>query len=75
MSWVGWAYELKTASVEMIKKRVARTGDGTRKLDDGEGATDGHEHVTHGGDVWGWGDKSMKVEDIQDATIYNQLVQ
>lgn len=73
MAWVGWAYELKTASVEMIKKRVARTGDGTRKLDEGEGANDGHEHVTHGGDVWGWGDKSMKAEDIQDATIYNKL--
>lgn len=29
---IGWAYDLKTASTEMIQKRVKRTGDGTHHL-------------------------------------------
>lgn len=32
MSKIGWAYELKTVSNEMIQKRVDRTGDGTHEL-------------------------------------------
>lgn len=28
-SKVGWAYDLKTVSMDMIRKRVDRTGDGT----------------------------------------------
>nr|BAR72986.1 delta11-desaturase [Ostrinia furnacalis] len=28
-AWIGWAYDLKTASKEMIKSRSERTGDGT----------------------------------------------
>ncbi|XP_044262548.1 acyl-CoA Delta-9 desaturase-like [Tribolium madens] len=29
---IGWAYDLKTVSAEMIKKRVLRTGDGTHEI-------------------------------------------
>lgn len=29
MSKIGWAYDLKTVSDEMIKSRIDRTGDGT----------------------------------------------
>lgn len=29
MAKIGWAYDLKTVSPEMIKRRVERTGDGT----------------------------------------------
>jgi stearoyl-CoA desaturase (delta-9 desaturase) len=29
---IGWAYELKTVSEEMIKKRVLRTGDGSHEI-------------------------------------------
>lgn len=29
---VGWAYDLKSVSTEIIKKRVGRTGDGTHEL-------------------------------------------
>jgi stearoyl-CoA desaturase (Delta-9 desaturase) len=29
---IGWAYDLKTTSKEMIKKRVAKTGDGSHQL-------------------------------------------
>ncbi|XP_049873067.1 acyl-CoA Delta(11) desaturase-like [Pectinophora gossypiella] len=28
-AWIGWAYDLKTAPDDMIRKRVERTGDGT----------------------------------------------
>lgn len=28
-AWIGWAYDLKTASDETIKSRIKRTGDGT----------------------------------------------
>lgn len=29
---IGWAYDLKTVSTDMIKKRVARTGDGSHEI-------------------------------------------
>lgn len=29
---IGWAYDLKTASKDIIKKRVLRTGDGTHPV-------------------------------------------
>lgn len=32
MARIGWAYELKTVPVDMVKKRVERTGDGTHEL-------------------------------------------
>lgn len=32
MAKIGWAYDLKTVPVEMIKKRVQRTGDGSHEL-------------------------------------------
>lgn len=32
MAKIGWAYDLKSVSPEMVKKRVERTGDGTHEL-------------------------------------------
>lgn len=32
MAKIGWAYDLKTVSLEIIKKRVERTGDGTHAI-------------------------------------------
>lgn len=29
---IGWAYDLKTVSIDMIKKRVERTGDGSHEI-------------------------------------------
>lgn len=29
--WLGWAYNLKTVPEDVIRKRAARTGDGTNK--------------------------------------------
>ncbi|CAH2101270.1 unnamed protein product [Euphydryas editha] len=31
MAYIGWAYDLKTVSTDVIKKRVKRTGDGSHK--------------------------------------------
>lgn len=52
-SKLGWAYDLKTVSPEMIKKRAERTGDGSHP-------------------VWGWGDKDIPSEDIQEAVVINK---
>ncbi|XP_014289670.1 acyl-CoA Delta-9 desaturase [Halyomorpha halys] len=41
---IGWAYNLKTVPQDLIKKRVARTGDIT---------------AHHESDIWGWGDKDI----------------
>lgn len=31
-AWIGWAYDLKSVSQEMVKSRVLRTGDGTHEV-------------------------------------------
>lgn len=49
---IGWAYDLKTASPELVSKRMARTGDGTR-----------FNHHSHENQVYGWSDKDMTAED------------
>ncbi|XP_012217553.1 acyl-CoA Delta-9 desaturase-like [Linepithema humile] len=64
---IGWAYDLKTVAVGMIKKRAARTGDGTRY----ERTADHHDH-THEGAVWGWDDADMAPEDMQNVEIINK---
>lgn len=64
---IGWAYDLKTVPIEMIKNRATRTGDGTtyKKQDE-------HDH-SHEDAVWGWDDTDMKTEDIQNAKIINKV--
>ncbi|XP_073992383.1 acyl-CoA Delta-9 desaturase-like [Rhodnius prolixus] len=54
MSRIGMAYDLKTVPKEVIDKRCARTGDGTRQL-------------------WGWGDKDLTKEEINDAVIVDHF--
>ncbi|XP_043274167.1 acyl-CoA Delta-9 desaturase-like [Venturia canescens] len=68
-SSIGWAYDLKTVPVEMIEKRAARTGDGTRVK-----KVEGHHHHEHSheGAIWGWGDSDMSIEDIKEAHIINK---
>ncbi|KDR08705.1 Acyl-CoA Delta(11) desaturase [Zootermopsis nevadensis] len=51
-SRIGWAYDLKTVPMSMVKRRVERTGDGS------------HE-------VWGWGDKDMSQDDMDQAQVIN----
>lgn len=59
-SKIGWAYDLKTVPLSMVKKRAARTGDGT------------YENHSHEGEVWGWGDKDMSQEDREQATVISR---
>jgi stearoyl-CoA desaturase (Delta-9 desaturase) len=54
---IGWAYDLKTVSEEIIQKRVERTGDGS------------HESQSH---TWGWGDKDQDQEEVKLANIINK---
>ncbi|XP_072392437.1 acyl-CoA Delta-9 desaturase-like [Diabrotica undecimpunctata] len=71
MAYLGQAYDLKTVSPDMVRKRIARTGDGSHaygKLPLENGNTQDH-HELNENVVWGWDDKDMKVEDINDVTI------
>lgn len=70
---VGWAYDLKTASKEMVARRVRRTGDGSHPdaRQSGRLPGDDHDH-DHGGEVWGWGDEDMSPDDVRAATIINK---
>ncbi|XP_006607953.1 acyl-CoA Delta(11) desaturase-like [Apis dorsata] len=64
---LGLAYDMKTVPVEVIKKRAARTGDGSR-YDKNEAIY----HHNHEDMKWGWGDIDMKPEEIQEVNIYNK---
>ncbi|EEB11651.1 fatty acid desaturase, putative [Pediculus humanus corporis] len=57
---IGWAYDLKSVSREIIEKRAKRTGDGTLKH-----STDPNHHMNN---VWGWGDKDMTSDDVNSMT-------
>lgn len=70
-AYIGQAYDLKTVSEEMVRKRAVRTGDGSR-MDDKHSVddVDGKEnHHFHDDCVWGWGDKDMKDEERNSANI------
>ncbi|XP_043495548.1 acyl-CoA Delta-9 desaturase-like [Polistes fuscatus] len=64
---IGWAYDLKTVSHEMIEKRACRTGDGTRY----QHLEDQHE-TKYNNSIWGWDDPDIIPEDIKDAKILNR---
>ncbi|CAH1155145.1 unnamed protein product [Phaedon cochleariae] len=71
MAYIGQAYDLKTVSEEMVKKRVKRTGDGTWEGRQNEGGVgEDHEHVDC---IWGWGDADMKEDDVNDVKVFNHL--
>ncbi|KAM3964087.1 acyl-CoA Delta-9 desaturase [Aphomia sociella] len=65
---IGWAYDLKTVSTEMIIKRAARTGDGTHSSNQAKNSSH-HNHEHPENPVWGWDDQDMKEEDRQFAEI------
>ena len=71
---IGWAYDLKTVSREMVEKRVARTGDGSHSSQHQpeQPHHHHHHHHRHEDEVWGWGDKDMSQDDILCATIINK---
>ena len=53
---IGWAYDLKVATREIIISRIKRTGDGTHAPE---------------GDIWGWDDTDMTSEDKKLVKILN----
>jgi stearoyl-CoA desaturase (delta-9 desaturase) len=70
---VGWAYDLKTVSQELLQKRVLRTGDGSHFYNKQE-----NNNIT-GSDkaednLWGWGDEDMREEDKVAAEITKKLI-
>lgn len=56
---MGWAWDLKSASLSMVQKRAKRSGDGTY--------TNPFSHS-----VWGWGDKDMAQEDIRESVVLHE---
>lgn len=56
-SIIGWAYDMKTVSNDMIQKRAIRTGDGS--YPNGEG-------------IWGWDDSNLPTEDRKLTTVINK---
>lgn len=62
MAWIGWATDLRTASAELVRKRMLRTGklrinnDFLKKDDDAC-------------EVWGWDDPEMPEEERNLAVI------
>lgn len=55
---IGWAYDLKTVSVETVRKRVERTGV--------------NGQMTNQNSSWGWDDKDLTDVDRETATIINK---
>lgn len=84
LCFLGWAYDLKTVSEEMIAKRAARTGDGsnhyskcivvggreTQNSNTNHGLA--HHHYHDEQMIWGWDDEDMTLQDKQDALIINK---
>jgi len=58
---IGWAYDLKTVSTDIIKKRIERTGAGAAST-----TLDSH------GNTWGWGDKDQDAEEKKLASVLNK---
>lgn len=77
-AWIGWAYDLKSVSDDLIKKRVLRTGDGSHQYSEErlrEKMVDYINNLDHENEqvVWGWDDVDMKEDDRKDATVSNKI--
>jgi len=80
MAKIGWAYDLKTVSDEVIRKRVLRTGDGSHRYNIENQTlimdihnTSNTNHIDENENmVWGWDDADLHNEDKEDALILNK---
>lgn len=61
MAKIGWATEMKTASADMVRKRMTRTGVFNNNSEEVE-------------QVWGWDDPRMTEEDKKLATVLNKTI-
>ncbi|KAL3279063.1 hypothetical protein HHI36_016577 [Cryptolaemus montrouzieri] len=74
MHFIGQAYDLKTASKEMIDRRARRTGDGTRECGKDNGVEPGyHSYLDDGDHLWGWGDTDMKDDEVEVVLRTNNI--
>uniref|UniRef100_A0A1B0DIJ1 Fatty acid desaturase domain-containing protein n=1 Tax=Phlebotomus papatasi TaxID=29031 RepID=A0A1B0DIJ1_PHLPP len=78
-SKLGLAYDLKTVSEDMIRKRILRTGDGSHEYSRNKREEElrqmlmsDHDHYHDQNMVWGWDDNDMDEEDKKFAKIYNK---
>lgn len=55
---MGWVYDRKKVSPDMIARRVARSGDGTHWLS--------HESALHNNPIYGYGDKDIDPADQKE---------
>lgn len=67
---LGWAYDLKTVSEDMIKRKVQRTGDGSHKYSKevNSNDTDKDDQVEENV-IWGWDDPDITAEEKSFAEI------
>jgi len=63
-SLIGWAYDMKTVSNDMILKRANRTGDGSHP--------EGDFSHPDGDGIWGWDDSNISSEDRKLTTVINK---
>lgn len=68
MAFIGWATDLKTASSELVRKRVLRTGK-LRSVNNNSQDKDDNKC-----DVWGWDDPTMPEDDKKLILILNKSV-
>lgn len=83
MPFLGWAYDLRTVSIDMIRKRANRTGDGNssysncidKKLvldnNNNKNVIDERLKLSHDNEtpIWGWDDPDMSEEDKKEAFV------
>lgn len=69
---IGWASDLKTASKEIIERRSARTGDGSRQKSS-ENSQCTTEESDVNSNIWGWNDIDMNVDEKKCVTIINRI--
>ncbi|KDR09932.1 Acyl-CoA Delta(11) desaturase [Zootermopsis nevadensis] len=76
---IGWAYSRKTILEETIRKRIARTGDGThRRFGTDSSGKDtnniiSNDHHSCEENVWGWGDRSMTEDDQRCVSVIEKV--
>lgn len=68
----GWAFDLRTVSDEMVRRRALRTGDGTHPSMGGAGVDKGNGPKAPVEHVWGWNDYDMTADDKRMADIRNK---
>jgi stearoyl-CoA desaturase (delta-9 desaturase) len=81
LKFSGWAYDLKTVSDDIIRRRIERTGDGTHKyslLKTPEERLDAmvdclNNNCVNYNNLWGWEDKDMEEVDKRDALVLNGI--